>query len=490
MKNLLVISFALFLLPAFAAHAQTAPSDAQIVHLLNRIGYGPAPGDIEAVRTMGVDAYIEQQLHPENLPLPETLQSRLEDLPTINASMQRLAEDYQPDNDEGKLSPDERMEREKKRQEIVQQLSEAKILRAIASPAQLQEVMTDFWFNHFNVFFGKGADKVFTPDYERSAIRPYALGKFPDLLEATAHHPAMLFYLDNWQNTDPDSALARKAMIRRNKEIGINENYAREIMELHTLGVNGGYTQADVTTLAHILTGWGLTRGTSLADKAAFYFDPDRHDTGDKIFLGQNIRGARGNDGSSEIEYVIGLLARHPATAHHIAYQLTQYFVADEPPTALVDRLTVVYQQTDGDISAMLREIFHSPEFWDAKYAQNKFKPPFRFVVSALRAVNVVPPGDTRMLQGAIGQMGEPLYRCQTPNGYSDTNDQWLNSDALLKRINVAKSFARFFDANAAGTIASAFGNTWSANTLATVRTAPPQLQPALLIGSPEFLYY
>ncbi len=138
----------------------------------------------------------------------------------------------------------------------------------------------------------------------------------------------------------------------------------------------------------------------------------------------------------------------------------------------------------------MLREIFHSPEFWDAKYAQNKFKPPFRFVVSALRAVNVVPPGDTRMLQGAIGQMGEPLYRCQTPNGYSDTNDQWLNSDALLKRINVAKSFARFFDANAAGTIASAFGNTWSANTLATVRTAPPQLQPALLIGSPEFLYY
>jgi uncharacterized protein (DUF1800 family) len=499
MKRIFAAAFALFLLPACAAQAQTsAPSDAQIIHLLNRISFGPAPGDIAAVRQVGIDAYIEQQLHPENLSMPDALQERIGGLSTLNTPMAQLAEEVKEEkaerkqekiantqgNEENKMPPGE--DKGVTRQ-IYQELAEAKLLRAIASPAQLQEVMTDFWFNHFNVFFKKELDTAFTGDYERAAIRPYALGKFRDLLEATAHHPAMLYYLDNWQNTDPNSFFAQRAAMRqKKKEIGINENYAREIMELHTLGVNGGYTQTDVTTLAHILTGWGLAPGRDVADRASFYFDPSRHDGSNQVLLGVNIPGG----GQDEIEYVLNLLAHHPATAHHIAYELAQYFVADDPPDSLVNKLDTVYQQTDGDIAAMLRTIFHSEEFWNAQYTQNKFKPPLRYVVSALRADGVMPQGDTKALVGAIDQMGEPLYHCLTPNGYSNTNDQWLNSDALLKRINIAKGFGRFFDQSSPATIRADLGNTWSEHTLAAVTAAPPQLQPAMLLGSPEFLYY
>ena len=358
------------------------------------------------------------------------------------------------------------------------------------SPAQLQEVMTDFWFNHFNVYWKKNLDRVFIGSYERDAIRPYALGRFRDLLEATAHHPAMLIYLDNWENTDPNSAFAQRVAMRMNgkkKQIGINENYAREIMELHTLGVNGGYTQTDVTTLAHILTGWGLERGDGEEGRASFYFDPQRHDFNNQVFLGTQISGG----GAPEIEGVLDMLARHPSTAQHISYELAQYFVADDPPSALVSRMTQTFQSSDGDIAAVLRTMFQSAEFWDPKYTNAKFKPPFRYVVSTLRASGLVPQGDTKRLQLAINQMGEPLYECLTPNGYANTNDQWLNSDAVLKRIAFAKTLAEFTNPAAPGTIEAALGaNDWSANTLATVQKAGPQLQPALLLGSPEFVYY
>lgn len=259
--------------------------DERILHVLNRISYGPAPGDIEAVRRIGIDAYIEQQLHPASFPTPRDLQDRLNQLPITRMSLMDIADRFQPDREEGKLSQEKREELNQHLRTIVEDMSDAKILNAAMDPAQLQEVMTDFWFNHFNVFFNKALDRVFISTYERDAIRPYALGKFRDLLEATARHPAMIFYLDNAENTDPNSPFARRVAMRQGKELGINENYAREVMELHTLGVNGGYTQQDVTVLAHILTGWGLGHGKSWAEKSTFAFDPMRHDTNDQVFL-------------------------------------------------------------------------------------------------------------------------------------------------------------------------------------------------------------
>jgi uncharacterized protein (DUF1800 family) len=477
-----IIAYALFLITVMpAAAAETGPSDAQIVHLLNRISYGPAPGDIEAVRRMGIDAYIEQQLHPALLATSPELNSRLRELDTLDASMGDLMDKYEVRPEEKKqMSEDERKEINQRENTIVQELSEAKILRAILSPAQLQEVMTDFWFNHFNVFAQKGFDKIFISSYERDAIRPYALGKFRDLLQATAHHPAMLFYLDNWLNTDPNSDVARK------RKIGLNENYAREVMELHTLGVDGGYTQTDVTTLAEILTGFGLGEGRDLSQHAMFFFEPRRHDFGDKELLGYQVHGG----GEEEIDSVLDMLAQHPSTANHIAKQLAQYFVADDPPKSLVDKLAATFRSSGGDISVVLKTLFNSQEFWDPKYAQAKFKPPFRYVVSTLRAADVVPPGDTKLLQGAINQMGEPLYHCQTPNGYSITNDQWMNSDSLLKRIDFTKKLAGFLGDAAEKKIQDALGKNWSANTLDTVQKAEPKLQPALMLSSPEFVYY
>ena len=464
------------------AYAEVAPDDAQILHLLNRISFGPAPGDIAAVRSIGMSSYIEQQLHPTTLTDPTELTERLSDLPTLRGSIEKLSDEYAPAAGEKKnMSEEEKKAANKKANEIVRELSEAKILRAVLSPAQLQEVMVDFWFNHFNVFAEKGADKIWVGAYERDAIRPYALGRFRDLLGATAHHPAMQFYLDNWLNTDPNSPAAR------GKKIGINENYARELMELHTLGVNGGYTQQDVTTLAHILTGWGLANGRELSDKAAFFFDGRRHDFGDKTFLGYTIRGS----GKEEVEQVLDMLAKNPSTAKHIAYELAQYFVADNPPQTLVEKLTRKFLYSDGNITAVLRELFTSSEFWDPEYTQQKFKPPFRYVVSALRASGIVPNADTQLVQGVLKDMGEPLYRCLTPNGYSASNDQWLNSDALLKRIDFSKGLGRFLtNADYSQTIMGSMGQNWSKNTLDTVQQAEPKMRPVLLLGSPEFVNY
>jgi uncharacterized protein (DUF1800 family) len=458
-----------------------ASQDAEILHLLNRISFGPMPGDIENVRAIGIDDYIEQQLHPQILPRVPELDAKLAPLSTLNMPITKLAEEYEARaGTEQNLSDDQKKELNKRRNIAVEELTEAKIMRALISPAQLQEVMVDFWFNHFNVFAEKGADKFYLSSYERDAIRPYALGKFRDLLEATAHHPAMLFYLDNWLNTDPNSPLAR------NKKIGINENYAREVMELHTLGVNGGYTQQDVTTLAHILTGWGLTEGKELEQRSSFMFDPRRHDYSNKIFLGYQIRGG----GDAEVEQVLDILARNPATAKHIAYELAQYFVADDPPQSLVNLLSATFLSSGGDITVVLRTLFKSQEFWDPQYRNNKFKPPFRYVVSALRASGVMPSGDTKLLQGAINQMGEPLYRCLTPNGYANTNDQWQNSDALLKRIDFANRLNSFIGPNAAQTITEDLGRNWSAKTLDAVQSADPKMRPVLLLSSPEFVEY
>ncbi len=414
---------------------------------------------------------------------------------------------------------------------VLEQGFAARFYRAIEGPRQLKEVLVDFWFNHFNVFAHKDLDKIWVAAFEEEAIRPNVLGRFRDLLGATARHPAMLFYLDNWLNTAPGSPGTR------GKFEGLNENYARELMELHTLGVDGGYTQKDVIELARILTGWGLAhrrpggamsgaggrRGMLRAmsvppsgaarDPLGFYFDPTRHDFGAKVFLGHTITGS----GIAEAEQALDILARSPATAHHISYELAQYFVADNPPTGLVDRLTRSYLRSDGDIRAVLEALFHSPEFWDQKYYGNKFKTPYQFVISAMRAT-AIEPRNFRPLMGELTQLGEPLYGCQTPDGYKDVQDAWLNPDAMMRRLSFATALGSghlpvsrpisftLDDAAMAGAhepadagswlppapepdqLAETVGNRFSESTTTAVLEAPQQLRSSLLLASPEFM--
>jgi uncharacterized protein (DUF1800 family) len=310
------------------------------------------------------------------------------------------------------------------------ELQQAKMLRAILSERQLLEVMTDFWYNHFNVDIRKDAAQWYAPTYERDAIRAHALGKFSDLLLATAQHPAMLYYLDNWSSIGSDSQAAGKGKNQR----GLNENYGREVMELHTVGVDGGYTQADVTNLAKILTGWTIDMPQQ---GGGFVFDPRKHEPGAVKWFGQNVQ----DNGYLEGRQALLWLAAQPQTAHHISYQLAQRFVADDPPPALVDRMTKTWLDTGGDIKEVLRTMVHSPEFNSQKDYRNKVKTPLEFVASVLRATDTNPtnPG---ALVGVIARMGEPLYQMQPPTGYSTTADHWMNSGALVDRLNFSMQFA------------------------------------------------
>jgi uncharacterized protein (DUF1800 family) len=296
--------------------------------------------------------------------------------------------------------------------------------------------MVDFWFNHFNVFAQKGEVRWYVAPYERDVIRPHVLGRFRDLVRATARHPAMLFYLDNWLSTAPGSTAAGDPNAGRRG--GLNENYARELMELHTLGVDGGYTQKDVTEVARAFTGWTIDRPR---DDAHFVFRPRLHDTGEKVVLGQRIpRGGGQDDG----ERVIDLLTRHPSTARFIATKLVCRFVSDEPPPALVERVAAAYRETDGDIRAMLRTVFWSPEFYAPENQRAKIKKPFEFVVSAARVM-----GGTVGVEGgfelarATAEIGEPLYEAQPPTGYADRAEAWVNTGALLARMNFALGLAQ-----------------------------------------------
>jgi uncharacterized protein (DUF1800 family) len=336
-------------------------------------------------------------------------------------------------------------------QAVLGELAEAKLLRAIYSGRQLDEVMTDFWFNHFNVFIGKGPDRYMINAYEREVIRPHALGKFKDILAATAKSPAMLFYLDNWQSVGPNSDLAlygpQRRMGRRgrfarprpqqqakNRPSGLNENYAREIMELHTLGVDGGYTQKDVTELAKVLTGWGIEQPQL---GGSFRFNERAHEPGPKYVLGRKI----GEHGEKEGEEMLDILAHHPSTAKFISRKLAMRFVSDTPPQSLVDRMADTFLKKDGDIREVLRTMFHSPEFWATGAYRAKMKTPFEFVASAARASgadiqNALP------LVGTLNRMGMPLYAMQPPTGYSMKAEAWVNSSALLNRMNFALQLA------------------------------------------------
>jgi uncharacterized protein (DUF1800 family) len=464
--------------------AATGPTDDKtIIHVLNRLGYGPRPGDLERVRAIGVMTYIEQQLHPERID-DSILEARLEPLRTLRMSNAELAREYflpaqqqrrqqksaqaqdvpevpgQATTPRTPISPQTARQRQ-----VVVQLNEQKLLRATYSERQLQEVLTDFWFNHFNVFAGKGADRMMVTTYERDAIRPNVLGTFRTLLGATAHNPAMLFYLDNWMSTDPKgphqtpmddvrqrNRARRLGVIRpdrndlaaqpccsalpaggKNRPTGLNENYGRELMELHTLGVDGGYTQQDVVEVARALTGWTIDRPRMGGE---FRFDPRMHDPGEKRVLGHTIKAGGGEEDG---EQVLDILAGHPSTARFVATKLARRFVSDTPPQALIDRAAKRFLDTKGDLRAVVRTIVESPEFFSPDAHRAKVKTPLEFVVSALRASSAQIQNGVGLIR-SLQQLGMPLYMAQPPTGYAETAEAWVNTGGLVNRMNFAVS--------------------------------------------------
>jgi uncharacterized protein (DUF1800 family) len=546
-------------------------ADEAILHALNRLAYGPRPGDIERIKQMGLSKWIDQQLNPNSID-DKALDARLEDYPTLKMSTEKLIAEYpQPKQQEKEAAkraqvqaqqlppppptradeaaavisrdmvptssrtpvppanasaapapatapaskPDPDAEAKdfvaslagpdpstttptsaaptspspmkddpaidtsaakggkrdllggdpnniprniaddsKRPPRIVAELSMAKVTRAIYSERQLQQVMDDFWFNHFNVFAGKGEDRYYLTSYERDVIEPHALGKFKDLLVADAKSPAMLFYLDNYLSADPRAAQREaeeryaRQMARyrgfgpipkppdqqKKNERGLNENYGRELMELHTLGVDGGYTQKDVTEVARCFTGWTIDKPRMNPE---FKFDDRLHDPDPKLVLGHKIHAGGMKDG----EEVIDLLVHNPSTAKFISTKLARRFVSDNPPPALVSRMAQTFLDSDGDIEKVMRMMIYSPEFWSREAYRAKIKTPFELVVSAARALGT----DVDMPQPLVGwvaRIGEPLYQCQPPTGYSDKAETWVNTGALLNRLNFSLALA------------------------------------------------
>jgi uncharacterized protein (DUF1800 family) len=462
---------------------QTA--DQQVHHVLNRLAFGPRPGDVERVRAMGVDTWIAQQLQPERIADAETdtwlarfevLGMRGDELitryPPPGAQLARLtaqrnaAARGQPGSAPQMSREDSsalaRSVREGVR--LTAELLTARVGRAVASERQLLEVMTDFWANHFSVFSGKQQLRYYLPEYE-ATIRRHALGDFRTLLGAVAKSPAMLLYLDQAQSVadsgrrtlaQPRLAQLRPAQraalqrrlppeqqqrlenLQARRPRGINENYARELMELHTLGVDGGYTQQDVMEVARALTGWTLARGPAgralpgQGDASGFVFRPEVHDAEAKVILGQAFPAGRGQD---EGERVLDLLASHPSTARFIATKLVRRFVSDEPPTDLVDRAAATFTRTNGDIREVVRTIVTSDEFFADAAFRSKVKTPFELVVSASRALGGRPDA-TPLGAQLVARLGQPIYGRQTPDGWPDVAEEWINTGAILNRMN------------------------------------------------------
>jgi uncharacterized protein (DUF1800 family) len=517
-------------------------ADEAILHAMNRLAYGPRPGDIERVRQMGLPKWIDQQLTPNSID-DSALSARLENLPTLSMSSAQLIAEYpqpkqaaiqagkrkdaatnsnqqsvkadageatvappstsaavgqsasnnspevnvadqasvpvsmktkpSPTNPEvaanlttpgaGKRNvlsgPDPNAvpriiaDNSKKPQRVIEELAMAKVTRAIYSERQLQQVMDDFWFNHFNVYAAKGEDKWYLTSYERDVIQPHTLGKFKDLVTATAESPAMLFYLDNFLSVDPNAAQHQAALraMRQNRgrfnrppqpqnqqpkknTRGLNENYGRELMELHTLGVEGGYTQKDVTELARCFTGWTIDKPRL---NPQFKFDEKLHDPDQKIVLKKKIHAGGMKDGEQAIE----LLVRQHSTAKFISTKLARRFVSDNPPAPLVARMAKTFESSDGDIRAVMHTMIYSPEFWSREAYRAKIKTPFELAVSAVRTLGA--DADTAMpLVQWVGRIGEPLYQCQPPTGYADTAEAWVNTGALLNRLNFSLTLA------------------------------------------------
>ena len=445
--------------------------DERIVHVLNRLSFGPRPGDVAKVRDLGVYRYIIQQLYPERIP-DLACRERIAGLEYVHQSATETANRFikvdpalKKAYDDARTRMAELQKAEPKDRKAIaalqkvireyrkktdkflplRQLARAKLIRAVHSERQLEQVMTDFWFNHFNVNGRKGALGLVMPEYEETVIRPNAFGKFRDLLVAVARHPAMLFYLDNWMSFAPEGARvigekknrrqARGRLLARGK--GLNENYARELLELHTLGVDNGYDQKDIIEVARCFTGWTITNYRR-NEGVAFKFAPAVHDAGSKQVMGLRIPPGRGvEDGIRVLEY----LARHPNTARFISEKLCRRFVSDAPPEALVQRCAKTYLETDGDIRKVLYRIFSSPEFFSREAARSKMKKPAEYAVSAMRALGVETDGNDNLLR-AVGGLGEACYFCEPPTGFPDVAEKWGGSNAILARVNFATALA------------------------------------------------
>ena len=464
--------------------AANLSTDPKIIHVLNRLSFGASPGDIELVASQGIKTYIQSQLSPASISQSPQFRQKIQQWENLDLTPVELWQEYRPRpvNANQPLVLEERKRRLQRIREIARKSIQANIFGAIANPRQLEEVMVDFWFNHFNIYIGKGVqERLWLGDYVERAIRPHVFGNFRDLLAATAHHPAMLHYLDNWLNTAPNSR-------KRGRFKGLNENYARELMELHTLGVDGGYTQEDVIALARILTGWGIDLTGRRGDRTGFYFDASRHDYSDKVFLGKSIPGS----GIPEVEKVLDILANHPATAHHISYKLAQYFIADEPPSNLVEKLANKFLATDGNIRAVLETLFNSSEFLAPRYYGKKFKTPYQYLISLVRATGADNPNLIRIM-GMLRQLNMMPYHCPTPNGYQNTQVAWLNPDAMLRRISFATAIANgFLEKNQkveATKLNQTLGNSFSAKTQEVINSSPRRLRSAIMLGSPEMMY-
>jgi uncharacterized protein (DUF1800 family) len=493
-----------------AASARAEPPAPADLLFLDRLAYGATARDLDEVRRLGRDGWLREQLvyHGDDA-LPREARaaiaalriSRLtpEDAALELRSMRQAARDRSPAE---KTEMQKRLRREFA--ELDRETFERRTLRALASRYPLQEMLTWFWFNHFNVFQNKKQVRFLLPDYEERAIRPHVLGRFHDLARAVLMHPAMMVYLDNAENV-------RGA---------INENYARELMELHTLGVDGGYTQADVQALARILTGAGIDmtprpdgRRGDFLKAGLFAFHPERHDAGAKAFLGAEFPGEAG---FGEIERALDLLCRHPATARFVSRKLAVYFLADDPPAEVVERMADAFRRSDGDIAQTLAALFASPQFYDPAFAGKKFKDPVQYVYSAIRLLYPDSvPVNTRPLAGALAQLGEPLYGHATPEGYGMRERDWASSDQLAKRFQLARAFvgarARLFVAAEAidsgvdpglmraareahaidrARIEPLIAPLLSAKTQETLAAAKdPQEWAALVLSAPEFMY-
>ena len=506
------------------AFQKPLPKDQRVEQALNRLTFGARLGDGERVKSIGLNKWIDLELHPNRIRENPVLTAKLKELDSLFMSSREMVQNYpapqmvrqmvngglpypsdpdrrmmiqklvarferrqqkgqngESDPELGRLltadqmrqlragTPEQRLaafeaipvdqrdevlaelppgvlqglfvvappELRRKfelaagpQQVVARDLGEGKLLRAIYSNRQLEEVLVDFWFNHFNVFLDKGADRYLVTAYERDVIRPRVLGKFRDLLEATAKSPAMLFYLDNWQSVGSTASPARAAARR-----GLNENYGRELLELHSLGVDGGYTQKDVTEVARCFTGWTI-RQPQLGGE--FFFNERTHDKGEKTVLGVKIPAGGGiEDG----EKVLDIVSRRPATAHFVSNKLAQRFVADDPPPALVERMAQTFLKTGGDLRAVMKTMLDSKEFWSVGAFRSKFKSPLEMVASSVRTLG----GDVEFafaLNNQVTQLGEPLYRKLEPTGYSNASAEWMNSASLLARMNFALNLA------------------------------------------------
>lgn len=485
--------------------ARAAELTAQDIALLDRLTWGVNASSAAHLREVGTERWLQEQLHPANAALPAAVQKQIEAMPDVHRFPFDIAASFDQQGKSANQVADP--EQKKAAQQVYQQAMNDRarqaaartILHALYAPDQLRERLTWFWFNHFNVHQYKSNIRVLVGDYEDRAIRANALGKFRTLLSATLHHPVMLRYLDN-----ADNAAGH-----------LNENYAREIMELHTMGVGSGYTQADVEALARILTGVGIDfksedpkltpeLQSQLVREGAFEFNPARHDFGDKTLLGHQIKGR----GLAEVDEALDILCRHPATATHIAKQLATYFVSDNPPPALVQQMAQTFQKTDGDIAAVMSTLVHAPEFSASLKAGAKFKDPMLYVMSSVRlAYDSKVILNTLPIQGWLNRLSEGLFNHETPDGYSMLSAAWNGPGQMMLRFEIARAIgsgsAGLFKPNEPnavdqpafplvmnGLYFSNIRQTLSPTTLAALDQAvSPQDWNTLFLSSPEFMH-